>query len=463
MRNKLVKGLIFGTALSLWSFSLWQIVGAQSSSQNLVVAPFVAADRKETKDFVADVVSTAKRSPFLLRTNNASAAMGTYNGVVITPDATSSAIALNNLTMDVKGGTNAAAVVHYNLPPSIVRGSSHLGTSSVNLNSASKLGMTKDGYQKLSFNTTQLGIPQNSLIQKIVIAQQPGVKSGNFLVDNVNVNMAPVKKAMDTLFFSVKDGSPTGPAGNVSSPQGKLNATNPTGLTVKNATGSPVTVWATLPTVCTPNSQCLLSVQDIFPQLTCVQGGCFQGSTTLGPNATLTYNPSGTPPSIQGLLISFAAAPNCQVTVAEATINNISQSVNNFTASETVDISIVNGNNASIQMGMTNNGATWTTNFGTQNYKGAFQNFAGANLNIPGVYPFLCTNCTSSQGPPPCGTLTAGCNTPCTGNADPVNCPQVCSFQRPSNQNGGTVSIVYLGAPQPMPTTNAKLKRIYLN
>ncbi|MBC7998710.1 MAG: hypothetical protein IAF58_12250, partial [Leptolyngbya sp.] len=91
MRNKLVKGLIFGTALSLWSFTLWQIVGAQSSSQNLVVAPFVAADRKETKDFVADVVSTAKRSPFLLRTNNPSAAIGTYNGVVITPDATSSA------------------------------------------------------------------------------------------------------------------------------------------------------------------------------------------------------------------------------------------------------------------------------------------------------------------------------------------------------------------------------------
>lgn len=265
---------------------------------------------------------------------------------------------------------------------------------------------------------------------------------------------------MNALFFTVAGGG-TGPVG----PKAKVGTSTktpkqPTDVIVQNNYNQPVTVWLTLPTVCTPNSQCILDVRQIFPEMTCVNDGCFQGSATINKDQSLRYRPAPNPPGIQGALLSFNAAPNCGVTNAELTVNNISQSAQ--FAQETVNISVVNGNNASVKFNL-DKGPRWSTNFGTVPYKQAFQNYAGDNVNVVGVFPKGCTNCSFLTGPPVCGFTPSTCSGPngtiCT-SPDPNTCPQYCSFQRPASNPGGEVNIMYLGPPQPMPTGAGKLRRV---
>lgn len=457
---KPLKQLFFVLALAIWSAGLWQIVNAQnqSVSQRLFSAPFIASDRSDTPDFLAQVGSTGKRSPYVLSTNKPQVPYGTYNGLIIKPEYPQSPIELNNLSFAYKGSSNVAAIVHYNTPASKTHGAAHLGTSSVLLNTGTSLGNTKDGYQKVSFTASQLGLPEQNVIQKIVLVPPTQGKSGKFLVDDIRVNFSPINKALETLFFTVQGGSATGPIGSM--PKGKLKQANfGTSLKVTNTTTSSVVVWLTLPTVCTPNSNCLLSVQNIFSGMTCVAGGCFQGSQTLAPGQTISYIPAAADPaSIQGAIISFNSAPTCNVGNYEFTINNDSQGQY---AQETVNISLVNGNNASAKFTLDNGkGADWTTNYGLVTYKNPFQNYAGNNFGVTGVFPFGCTNCTFLSGAAPCGVPTQCTTTGTCQPPDPKTCPQYCSFQRSSGQPGGVVSVDYLGAPQPMPTEKAKLNKI---
>lgn len=462
---KPIKYLFFMMALSIWSAGLWQIVNAQNQSgtPGLFSAPFIATDRKDSPDFLAQVGSTGTRSPYIFSTTKSQVPYGTYNGLIIKPESPQNPPELDQLSFAYKGTNDVAAVVHYNTPPSRQRGSAHLATASVNLNAGSSLGSTKDGYKKVSFTSSQLGLPKDNVIQKIVLVPPSESKAGKFMVDDIRVNFAPINKALETLFFTVNGGSATGPVGG-SSPKAKLRqTTNGTSLIVTNTTGASVVVWLTLPTVCTPNSSCITSVTDIFPGMTCVAGGCFQGSQTLAAGQSLTYQPSASdPPGIQGAIITFNSAPTCGVGNYEFTINNDSQGQY---AQETVNISLVNGNNVSAKFTLANGkGADWTTNYGLEKYKSAFQNYAGDNIGVTGVFPFACTNCTYLTGAVPCGGVPpTRCTTTGSGLCsppDPTNCPQYCSFQRSAGQSGGIVTISYLGPPQAMPTAKGALRKI---
>ena len=458
--RKIVKGIVFGTALSVWSLSLWQMVNATpQATPALVSKAFIVADRADTPDFVSAVVSTGKRNPYLLRGMSGQPAANKYNGLLIENETAQSPTTVSSLDFEYKGNPNSNIVVNYNRVPSRIQGAAHLATSSVPISAGRVLSTTPDGFTKISFTANQLGLPEFNSIQRIALIP-PSQGRSKLQVDSLRVNFAEVNKVMDSLFFDVGSGT-SGPVG--AKPQAKLGSpADPTDVIVKNGYTQPVVAWLTLPTVCTPNSQCILDVRQIFPGMTCVAGGCFQGSQTLSPGQTLTYRPGPNPPGIQGALLSFIDPPNCGVTNAEFTVNNVSQSAQ--FAQETVNISVVNGNHASVKFDLNDGpGAKWNTNFGTVPYKSPFQNYAGDNLNVIGVFPKGCTNCSFLTGPPVCGFTPSQCSGPngsiCT-TPDPNTCPQYCSFQRPAANPGGNVNITYLGPPVAMPTKTGKLNRI---
>ncbi len=461
--RKIVKGLVFGTAISLWSMTLWQLVNAQPlPGQNLASKPFIAADRADSPDFLSTVVSTGKRSPYLFRSLSPNPADNNYNGLLIESDHAVTPMKMDHFDLAYKGNANSDVVVQYNHIPDHLHGAAHLATTSAPLSAGTVKSISADGFKNISFTAKQLGLPENNSVQKIAIVP-PSAGRSKLQVDDIRVNLAAVDKVMDSLFFKVSGGASSGPIPPATK-QGKLKGVQPgaTAVTVTNTTSQSCVAWLTLPTVCTPNSQCLLDVRQIFPDMVCVQGGCFQGSQTLAPGQTISYTPGPNPPGIQGALLSFNAAPNCGFTNFEFTINNVSQSPQ--FAQETVNISVVNGNNAAARFTLNEgSGAKWTTNFGTKPYNAPFQNYAGDNLNVIGVFPKGCTNCTFLTGPPVCGftpTQCSGANGSICQPPDPNSCPQYCSFQRPASQAGGTVTISYLGTPAALPSQNLKLKQI---
>ncbi len=457
--RRIVKGIVFGTALSVWSLSLWQMVNATPQAAPAMVSkPFIAADRPDTPDFESSVVSTAKRSPYLFRAMSTQPSADKYNGLLIENETAQNPATVSTLDFEYKGNPNSDIVVNYNRVPSRIQGAAHLATASAPISAGRVISTTPDGFTKISFTAQQLGLPEFNSIQKIAVIP-PSQGRSKLQVDSVRVNFAEVNKVMNTLFFNVASGA-SGPVG--AKPQVKGSPANPTSVVLKNSYSQPVVAWLTLPTVCTPNSQCILDVRQIFPGMTCVPGGCFQGSQTLTPGQSVSYNPGPNPPGIQGALLSFIDPPNCGVTNAEFTLNNVSQSAQ--FAQETVNLSVVNGNNAGVKFDLNDGqGAKWNTNFGTVPYKGAFQNYAGDNLNVIGVFPKGCTNCSFLTGPPVCGFTPSQCSGPngsiCT-NPDPNTCPQYCSFQRPAANPGGTVTISYLGPPAALPVGAMKLKKI---
>ncbi|HIA52914.1 MAG TPA: hypothetical protein EYN91_12650 [Candidatus Melainabacteria bacterium] len=460
--RKIVKGIVFGTVLSAWSMTLWQMVNATPQvTPPMVSKPFIAADRPDTPDFVSTVVSTGKRSPYLFRGMSNQPAPNTYNGLLIENESSLIPATVSTFDLEYKGNPNSDIVVNYNRVPSRIQGAAHLATASVPLSAGTLVSSTPDGFKKVSFTAQQLGLPEFNSIQKIAVVP-PSQGKSKLQVDSVRVNFAEVNKAMQSLFFTVAGGSGSGPIGPKAKAAVKGSPANPTDVILKNGSGQPVVAWLTLPTVCTPNSQCILDVKQIFPGMVCVTGGCFQGSQTLQPGQTVVYSPPPNPPGIQGALLSFINPPNCGVTNAEFTLNNVSQSAQ--FAQETVNLSVVNGNNASIQFDLNDGaGAQWNTNFGTVPYKGNFQNYAGDNLNVVGVFPKGCTNCSFLSGPPVCGFTPTQCSGP-NGSIcqppDPNTCPQYCSYQRPASNPGGKVTITYLGAPMALPTNKGKLQKI---
>lgn len=141
---------------------------------------------------------------------------------------------------------------------------------------------------------------------------------------------------------------------------------------------------------------------------------------------------------------SFATPPlNCPcpdfpegVNLAEFIINNGFQPG----GQETVDISCVCGANAFLQIKLS--AADWSTNGGAQ----AVTDFANEtrykNTGIPGVFPYGCDNCTSSDNPPSCVGQ----------QPDQVNALPICNVQRPAADNqGGSVRVIFRGfTPVPL-------------
>ncbi|MBM4134215.1 MAG: hypothetical protein FJ245_10635 [Nitrospira sp.] len=181
------------------------------------------------------------------------------------------------------------------------------------------------------------------------------------------------------------------------------------------------------------------------------------GLFILAGNSSVSYNsyPSsfsgnvGFGPTSWGRGCGNSAAGACypnSINLAEFTLNYSG-------GQETVDISDVNGANASLTINFASSNQ-WTDNSGNNNVTAIgiappLSNFA----NQVGVYGWQATNCTSSVNPP----------NPASGCPAPVNAPSAsqtqtnaqCNIQRGLGVSGGTVEVVFGGftdqpsAPQP--------------
>lgn len=99
---------------------------------------------------------------------------------------------------------------------------------------------------------------------------------------------------------------------------------------------------------------------------------------------------------------------------------------------ETVDISCVGGLNTIMQV-IFENGPIWNAGKTDRSVKGFTNKEKYLNRGIPGVFPYGCDLCTSSNNPPPCT------------KDDPRVRPQlepICNVQRSEHIRGGTVSVV---------------------
>ncbi len=124
------------------------------------------------------------------------------------------------------------------------------------------------------------------------------------------------------------------------------------------------------------------------------------------------------------------------VNLAEFIINNGFQE----NGQETVDISCVCGANAFIEFTLSE--SDWSSNGGAIQVAEIANGTRYNNTGIPGVFPYGCDNCTSSDAPPTC----VGRH-PEYANAEPI-----CNVQRPASGNlGGTVRVDFLGfTPVPL-------------
>lgn len=203
---------------------------------------------------------------------------------------------------------------------------------------------------------------------------------------------------------------------------------------IYNHTKDTVLVWVTLGA--TPG--CLQDVRKI-PFVT--SGSGLVGSFYLAPgDSTIGYAPTGT--GFNGV-ISFNFQPdNCPdslryplgINQYEFILNNAYQAGN---PQESINISCVHGVNCVIRVDMITSNPF---NAGpTVPVVNSFANSLDRNqLGIPGVYPYACTHCTDYIGAPVC-----------IPTPQPVSKTQICQIQRPANQSGGLIKVIYLGQEQP--------------
>lgn len=202
---------------------------------------------------------------------------------------------------------------------------------------------------------------------------------------------------------------------------------------IYNHTNDSVLVWVTLGA--TPG--CLQDVTKI-PFVT--SGSGLVGSFYLAPwDSTQSYAPDSL--GFNGV-ISFKFQPdNCATPAYPNGINQYEFIVNNaFQAGspqESINISCVHGVNCVIRVDMI---TTNPFNAGpTVPSVSSFANSMDRNqLGTPGVYPYACTHCTDYIGAPVC-----------IPTPQPVSKTQICQIQRPANQSGGLIKVIYLGQEQP--------------
>jgi hypothetical protein len=210
-----------------------------------------------------------------------------------------------------------------------------------------------------------------------------------------------------------------------------------TSVIVTNGTQESVTAWLTLGAT----AGCISSVTDVPWGITAVPGNALQGSFTLKAGASTKAYSSGST-GFNGS-VSFGAPPTCPTSTYANGINQAEFILNNGfqqgNPQESIDISCMNGVNATIEMSATGGGADWTAynpaNPQQPQTVTSFTNKAlGSNTNVVGIYPANCPACTSAQSPPVCSGVSE------TPSSHPV-----CQVQRNASDSGGTVTITFQG------------------
>ncbi len=200
-----------------------------------------------------------------------------------------------------------------------------------------------------------------------------------------------------------------------------------TNLSVKNSSKQDsVLVYVTLQT---PNSVIgLFGIQDTI-------GSCSKGTFYAYKDSVYTSDLSG---PLEGVVISFGGDNlPCQVAVTQGYpfgINIFECSIN--THFEVFDISCEDGVNSILRTTVSDT-INWSTGDGDfqQTYITSQNTFPiEKNLNIPGVYPWRCTDCIA---------LGTAIPQNCFGLKDTCNINRICQVAR-TNNNGGNILIEYV-------------------
>lgn len=204
-----------------------------------------------------------------------------------------------------------------------------------------------------------------------------------------------------------------------------------TNIIIKNSSKQDsVLVWVTLQA---PNSVIgLFGITDTI-------GSCSKGTFYAYKDSSYTSDLSG---PLEGVVISFVGDNlPCQQSIPlgfETGINIFECSIN--VPYEVFDISCEDGVNSIIRSTVSDT-INWTT--GDSIYEQVFDTAVNkidlaANLNIRGVFPYRCTDC-----------IDLGKSIPqnCFNLKDTCNSFRACQVAR-TNNNGGTISIEYLGSLQ---------------
>lgn len=441
------------------SVSVLSVVALANAQQqpNMVAVPFIADQGALSKSYSAGVASTGKQNPIFVSRNSGDSSEGSYSGILISsenPNVTRRCI--DALSFSYKGENPIETMVEFTPNGHSARRS----FTTIKPNA-------KNGFTNIVLSKEQLGIPKDSSWNKIVISDAGITKKNYFLVDNIQIDNNPIRKVLNSVFFDIGNGLPTGPLGAF----GKATAaaapppTLPiTGLTVTNRYGFPVQLYMQL----LPIAGCTaapLDVQTVFPNMTYVGAGTTLGVMKLTP--ALTKHSSITTKFAGPLSATFSVGyfnPLCPtnitpngVNVAEVIINNSCQSVT--APQETMDISLVNGLNSLFKFSVVGNSFSTVTNTSvTPNTVVNLNSISNKslfsqNFSVPGVYPYGCTNCTNSAGAqtcpvagfpmPPASTFVQ--NPPPYGSCNPSQFIG-CNMSRNANtQSGGTITLQYLG------------------
>ena len=238
-------------------------------------------------------------------------------------------------------------------------------------------------------------------------------------------------------------GKPTAPSGNL------MAGASGTGTTLKitNATSNPVPVMVTLGSGYDINNINQLPwgvIQDPVG----IQN--LQGIFILAGNSSVSYNSSpssfsgnvGFGPTAWGRGCGSSQAGACypnSVNLAEFTLNYPS-------GQETVDISDVNGANASITINFTSSNQ-WTDNSGNNNVTNIPSVLPlSAFAQQSGVYGWQATNCINVVLPVPNGPPSNICAAPVNNPGAPqLQSNKQCNIQRGVGVSGGTVEVVFSG------------------
>jgi hypothetical protein len=209
-----------------------------------------------------------------------------------------------------------------------------------------------------------------------------------------------------------------------------------TRLVVVNTTAEPVTALLTLGA-----ESCVSNVTKLPWKIKPM--GKLKGTFVIGPGVGVEYS-SGKDCSFIGNITfgkSFSVNPGCGSSVYPNATNIAEFTLN--TVGETVDISAVNGVNASLKYTLAG-GADWLSNDESVDPIRTISNRGmGQNMDIPGVFGWAADNCTESGDPP---NPKPNCKAPLDAKSPEVSKKARCNVQRTaSSPVGGTVLLAFKG------------------
>jgi len=430
--------------------------------------PFVAADKPDSDDFKASLVTTPGKT-FAVQCNPSRDYKGSYSGVLIRPTRTHVTTDFQTFSFLFKGDTTAIVTAHSGRPQ---RGSFNYTWSTVGNGDTGQVD--GDGFHKITLTAGQLGMSAGSRLDRLVITADENSDNQAFLVKDLTINGASVDSSVlnGTKFFkSVANGS-NGPLGESSNKRGrfwptpkggigKLGATPGIGTSVSftNNSGQTATCFMTL----TPAPAEISKSISTFSQLqtnatiTSYDGNPLHGTFQLSNNQTVSFQANSSSVPILSANLYVGNQAECTLPYGETFVEFTLNVDNQPLSLETVDISEVNGVNAEYMINLpipTPDSETciWDNsnylNSGAfipittiSNNPGAAPSFTGDANNI-GVYPYGCDVCNARQAPPDCLTYPSG-NTGCS------TVQNACQAFRAYQCSGGTVAVTLTNFPYP--------------